>query len=207
MSSSSACGGRLLLYFVQTPATHAAARLAGSREPLPGPPGCLTRGGSGGWGRSKGGGDAAGRRRGHSQPAPPSSARPRLRLRQLPPRRSGPLRRWQASGQMSPSSACGGRLLLYFLQMPASGSACGQSRASAQAAWMPDTRGEGLVCEVKEEVTTQAGAGDIRTQAPLPALDQPASLLDDATKTRPRCSGGRARRESAVEGAGVRTRS
>jgi dihydrolipoamide dehydrogenase len=44
---SPACGGRLLLYFVQTPATRAAARLADSREPLPKPPGCLTRGGEG----------------------------------------------------------------------------------------------------------------------------------------------------------------
>lgn len=54
---SSAFGGRLLLYFVQTPATRAAARLADSQEPQPGPPGCLTRGGRGACVRSKGGGD------------------------------------------------------------------------------------------------------------------------------------------------------
>ncbi|GEM_PF-3919381 len=108
---SSACGGRLLLYFVQTPATRAAARLADSRELPPGPPGCLKRGGSGGWLRSKGGG--AGRR-----PVP----------------------------------------------------------------------------------------GDIRTQPPLPPALDPAALAParrekQHKKARPRCSGGRARRGSAVEGA------
>lgn len=109
---SPACGGRLLLYFVQTPATRTAARLADGRaaEPLQQAHGCLTRGGSGGCVRSKGGGVGL-------RPAP----------------------------------------------------------------------------------------GDIRTQPPLPrALDQPASALLAGThkKARPRCSGGRARREDAVEGAG-----
>ncbi len=78
---SSAFGGRLLLYFVQTPATRAAARLADSREPVPGPPGCLTRGGSGGCVRSKGGG--VGRRPAPGDirtqpPLPPALDQPRF---------------------------------------------------------------------------------------------------------------------------------
>ncbi|GEM_PF-3550170 len=212
---SSAFGGRLLLYFVQTPATRAAARLADSREPQPGPPGCLTREGRGACVRSKGGG--AGRR-----PAPGD-----IRTQApLPPaldhacvygncHREG-LGRCAGGRRLvkcPPSSAFGGRLLLYFVQTPATRAAARLADSREPQPGPPGclTRGGRGAC-----VRSKGGGdgrrpapGDIRTQAPLPhALDQPAFLLDDAKKKRgpdvPEAAPGE---KMPWKGRGIRTRS
>ncbi len=193
----------------------AAARLADSREPQPGPPGCLTREGRGACVRSKGGG--AGRR-----PAPGD-----IRTQApLPPaldhacvygncHREG-LGRCAGGRRLDkcpPSSAFGGRLLLYFVQTPATHAAARLADSREPQPGPPGclTRGGRGAC-----VRSKGGGdgrrpapGDIRTQAPLPqALDQPAFLLDDAKKKRgpdvPEAAPGE---KMPWKGQGIRTRS
>ena len=143
----------------------------------------------------------------------PSGARPRLRLRQLPPRRSGPLCGWQASGQMSPvvrlrrspppllcPDACHPRSArLADSREPQPGPPGCLTRGGRGACVRSKGGGDGR----------RPAPGDIRTQAPLPpALDQPAFLLDDAKKKRgpdvPEAAPGE---KMPWKGQGIRTRS
>ena len=216
---SSACGGRLLLYCVQTPATHAAARRADApAEPVQQTRGGLTRGGRGGCVRSKGGGDGHRPAPGDIRmqlPLPPARQRScecGLCDRERPGRCAG----GRHFDTCPPSPACGGRLLLYCVEMPATHAAA--RRADGPAAEpLQQTRG-GLTCGGRGGCMRSKGGGDgrkpapgdIRIQLPLPpALDCAAftppgqSSTKNAAPDVPEAAPG----ESAMEGAGIRTRS
>ncbi len=65
--------------------------------------------------------------------------------------------------------------------------------------------GAGVVCEVKEEVPAAGRRRGTFARSPRSLRRSTNPLLlfaSNPQKTRPRCSGGRARREDAVEGAG-----
>ncbi len=145
---SSACGGRLLLYFVQTPATHAAARLADSRELQPGPPGCLIRGGSGGVCEVKEEAPAAGLRRGTFACTPRSLQR--------------------STTHASTAIATRAAARLADSREPQPGPPGCLTRGGSGGCVRSKGGGAGR----------RPAPGDIRTQPPLPpALDQPASAL------------------------------
>ncbi len=217
---SPACGGRLLLYCVQTPATHAAARRADSpaAEPLQQTRGGLTRGGRGGCVRSKGGGD--GRRPAPGDirmqlPLPPARQRScecGLCDRELPGLCAG----GRHLDTCPPSPACGGRLLLYCVQTPATHAAARLAEGPAAEPFQ-QTRG-GLALGGRGGCVRSEGGGDgrrpapgdIRMQPPLPpALDHAAFTPSGQSSTKkrgPRCSGGRARRECDGRGRNQNTK-
>ncbi len=216
---SPACGGRLLLYCVQTPATHAAARRADgpAAESLQQTRGGLIRGGRGGCMRSKGGGDGRRPTPGDIRMQPPlTPAHPRsCDCGMCDRERPGLCVSGRRLDKCPPPSACGGRLLLYFVQTPA-------TRAAARRAEGPATEplqqarggltrgGRGGCVRSKGGGDGRPAPGDIRMQPPLPpALDDAALPRQDKAAEKnaapdvPEAAPG----ESAMEGAGIRTRS